>query len=431
MKKIFKKIIGFILATAMLVMPLSGTAMAVDEQIAMVAQMRAYGDFSGTYRFKAPYNTSLQIIPSDDVTYWEGTSPLLGSTSRNWILAYVDTGTYRGYYTIQDVRTRLYMTVNNSSSVSGTNVIFSSFTGTPGQYWSVSQTTNGNYKITPYCGVYSGVVLGTTSTASGSALKIVTYVNDADYKDEWVLTNVTKNVLIDAFYDNGYYDRYGINADFKAQSLFFDLTEVFYKNFGVRIRYTSLPAMIQSYADQCPNNYLNVCNCAPDDSCTNSTANNLKMYHHKNSTSVLYRLPRPDLHITQYYPLSFTVMLSGHNLCYVQSGNHIDKNYHIPYNGTSDRSLGLALTCRHDSDLGAFASLVHEVGHLLEARDHDGEGMTNDFNDQEGEVIYNDNCIYGGEKRTASVYENLMICDGCRKDILTYITYYFEGHSNG
>lgn len=79
MKKIFKKIIGFILAAAMLVMPMSGTAMAVDEQIAKVAQMRAYGDFSGTYRFKAPYNTSLQIIPSDDVTYWEGTSPLLGS----------------------------------------------------------------------------------------------------------------------------------------------------------------------------------------------------------------------------------------------------------------------------------------------------------------------------------------------------------------
>jgi hypothetical protein len=39
--------------------------------------------------------------------------------------------------------------------------------------------------------------------------------------------------------------------------------------------------------------------------------------------------------------------------------------------------------------------------------------------------------ITGREKRTASVYENLMICDGCRKDILTYITYYFEGHSNG
>lgn len=161
------------------------------------------------------------------------------------------------------------MTVNNSSSASGTNVIFSSFTGESGQYWSVSQTTSGNYKITPYCGVYSGVVLGTTSTTSGSTLKVITYVNDTDYKDEWLLTNVTKNVIIDAFYDNGYYDRYGINADFKAQSLFFDLTEAFYKNFGVRIKYNSLPAMMQSYADQCPNNYLNLCNCAPDDSCTN------------------------------------------------------------------------------------------------------------------------------------------------------------------
>ena len=60
---------------------------------------------------------------------------------------------------------------------------------------------------------------------------------------------------------------------------------------------------------------------------------------------------------------------------------------------------------------------VHEFGHFFGAPDHNTVKKTNSLNEGRTSNYFSCDCIYGVNKHTSPITENLTICDGCRKTI--------------
>ncbi len=206
----FKKIFSFMLAMVMLIIPLSSTAKAIDEQT-IAAEMpeteaMPLGATSGYYDglWTLCNAETGRYIDLDD-----GSSNHLeqrsGGTeaSQKWVIMEVtDGGTYDGYYTITNLENGLYMTVENNSSASGTNVIAVAKNNQSGQYWRI-ELLNGHRVFTPACAESTGCVLsvGTGLNVNGVNIVIKEYANDTSYKDEWNIDDVSiilnSNILYD------------------------------------------------------------------------------------------------------------------------------------------------------------------------------------------------------------------------------------------
>ena len=68
---------------------------------------------------------------------------------------------------------------------------------------------------------------------------------------------------------------------------------------------------------------------------------------------------------------------------------------------------------------------MHEFGHLFGVLDHyGGEAPSTEDMLNQGKLGYREKCIYGEKKDIPEVYENLLICDGCRAIIEANIHWY-------
>lgn len=427
---------GLLLSMVLLFIPCSNVAMAIDTIEELVGTERLAGTYSGAYYIQSPYNSTLYVsadgypVGTGIVTYDYITLKLRASSTnsttdieleriRRWVFDYIETGTYKGYYTIKNSYTMLYMTVEDSSSSDNTDIIFSEFTGESGQYWSIEQTSAGYYKLIPYCGVSSGIVMGVNSNTDYTDIKAKTYVSNADYKDEWVLIDCTQNILMEGVYDNGYYNRYTYDADYRTTTLLFDMREFYLSEFGIKIRYTSVPTMYQSLADTCGTDYATLCT---HGTCQSSNLSTAYTYHHKNIYNVYYNTVFPD--ITE----NLKIVFIGHNCCYNDNNgtpNDASDDNHITtgINGVASQEYGMALISRHDSYEGELATTIHETGHLFGTIDH-SSGQTANLNIERIYNLYDDNCIYGAKKYTPTVVNNLMICDACKATIVAGRDYY-------
>ena len=85
------------------------------------------------------------------------------------------------------------------------------------------------------------------------------------------------------------------------------------------------------------------------------------------------------------------------------------------------------------SEAGERSTVVHEFGHLFDAPDHYGSASLNipstaQKNSETGGDSFNVQCIYGENKDTSYVQENLIICDGCKAVIQSNANKFYHGN---
>ena len=71
----------------------------------------------------------------------------------------------------------------------------------------------------------------------------------------------------------------------------------------------------------------------------------------------------------------------------------------------------------NNTEVDELKTATHEFGHMLNAIDH-YEGVYPDVAALNREFVgagFSDKCIYGIDRGTADVKQNLIICDGCAK----------------
>ena len=96
-----------------------------------------------------------------------------------------------GYYKIKSMHSGMYLSVENNSSEQNAAVVQKAFNNGSGQLWKVELLSDGAYKITPKSGESSNRVLASAYYAinvNGTAVQQRLFVDDTNYKDEWILT---------------------------------------------------------------------------------------------------------------------------------------------------------------------------------------------------------------------------------------------------
>ena len=88
-------------------------------------------------------------------------------------------------------------------------------------------------------------------------------------------------------------------------------------------------------------------------------------------------------------------------------------------NGLSYSGSGTCIITNFNSNESERKTLLHEFGHIYGGPDHYGGSTpsTDQRNDEAGETIFSEYCIYGEERNSASVLTNLTICEGCQRAI--------------
>lgn len=84
-------------------------------------------------------------------------------------------------------------------------------------------------------------------------------------------------------------------------------------------------------------------------------------------------------------------------------------------------SISLATITNKNSHEQENKTLVHEFSHFYGTRDHhniNGSASTQDLIEETGNEGYNRYCIHGEEKDNEFVVNNLIICDGCKSEIM-------------
>ena len=108
--------------------------------------------------------------------------------SQRWVFTHLGDG----YYSIKSANStsNFYLGVLNDGTATDTQVVLRTGSLTDGMKWKVSVTTSGAYKITPKTGEPNDRVLAVgwyALNVNGIDIKQRDYVDDGNYKDEWVL----------------------------------------------------------------------------------------------------------------------------------------------------------------------------------------------------------------------------------------------------
>ena len=281
--------------------------------------------------------------------------------------------------------------------------------------WKFIKQLNGTYRISPKSNSNYFMAAGNESSAADQDLEIRT--TQSNSSDEWRLCRQDLNtVTLEVIYDGGYLSRYS-NATTRIEAELLVLQEKFLREFDIWINYSS-PTSYISYGDQCSTNHSTICQHARNFQCCSSTSpNNLYSYHHKNVKNIFYRMPLPNVSTTT------CVLYTGHDTC----GEIIDENgeyiEHLPkpIYGIASKTIGCAMIMNFENVFQEMKTLTHEFGHLYGTIDHYGGGNNKKTTDQlDAEYPnqgYSEYCIYGEQKDFVAVYQNLVICDGCKERI--------------
>ena len=215
----FKKFISLLLAAVLLVAPFSNTAMAASTQVGDLGSRSS--PILGTFYLKNP-ETSKYIDIDDGAGYhYEGAIleqfDFDGDNSQKWQIVFNNNVGGYSYYTIKNVKSDLYMAVENNSS-GDANIILSelnSYHIEDGQLWRIEATANNRYKIIPKCGETQNKVLCVNTTlfginTNGVNIMSKTYADNSSYKDEWYLERtadvVFPQIKLVSYYDQAYDD---------------------------------------------------------------------------------------------------------------------------------------------------------------------------------------------------------------------------------
>ena len=193
-----------------------------------------------------------------------------------------------GYYKIKSVHSGLYLSVENNSSEQNTAVVQKEFNNGSGQLWKVELLNDGAYKLTPKSGESTNRVLASAYygvIADGIAVQQRLFVDDTNYKDEWIL--ISRKLDIVNYYDSSI-------ANTPTQAYIDDavkfMSDVFYREFKVTINNKSISRYSNALADQC--------SLGNNSSCGNICGEHSQ--HHKNiyyMAEQLYNAPRDDNHV--------------------------------------------------------------------------------------------------------------------------------------
>ena len=95
-------------------------------------------------------------------------------------------------------------------------------------------------------------------------------------------------------------------------------------------------------------------------------------------------------------------MISGHNYSQMSGGNHYGRA-----NGLSWSASGFNFITNFSSDLSERKTILHEIGHWYGVPDHYSASV-------DPNSSYSNYCIYGAQRESPTVLNNLTICEGCQ-----------------
>ena len=154
---------------------------------------------NGTYFLKSK-DTS-RYVDIEDQNMANGTNihqwDFHGGDSQCWIFTHLGDG----YYSIKSANStsNYYLGVLNDGTATDTQVVLRTGSLTDGMKWKVSVTTSGAYKITPKTGEPNDRVLAVgwyAINSNGIDIKQRDYVDDSNYKDEWIICSFDYSILL-------------------------------------------------------------------------------------------------------------------------------------------------------------------------------------------------------------------------------------------
>ena len=332
------------------------------------------------------------------------------ATQKKWIF----TRESGGYFTIKSAYSNKYVGVDSTN----TSVIRQYGTKSDYTLWYFVGTDSDNYSLHCKASAVTGVLaLPSVTSGNGENLRIYAYTNDADYRDEWLF--VASIIKIRIIADNAYRTRYTTWSSKLTDSMS-EIQLRFLQYFGVLIEYSN-PSAFSSYGDTCDENagttYLDGCSHAGDSACKNSSFSSVgnadQELHHKNMYNIMYRITFPNI------DENTLLVFSGHDVCRIQDDKHKGR-----YNGLAWSDYGIALITNFGTSDSEKRTIIHEIGHWYGAPDHYDIGdipSTTEIQQQTGDSRFNSNCIYGENKSSQNVVDNLIICDGCKARIIENI----------
>lgn len=343
-----------------------------------------------------------------------------------WRLLYQDVG----YYAIQNDVTGYYLTeVNGEAKQTAKSGSF-----TDAQLWKFEKQDDGSVKLLnkskqQYLAHQDvahnledpDIVIVSGNLGTRQQWWLMPYI---DLTDEGYLVNLS--LLYDQAYDGLVNDP----QDWIGEQIF-NADELFWEEFRIILSYGSAMSTI-SYADS------SNCSSDPEEACThgeceNSTvATSLKDTHHRNIHNSLLRLTLPDPDEL------YTVLFFGHYPCEMQTIYYDDgttgedhtllpqelgAGEERPFYGMALLDAGvIGITYKPSSQFGGIlmdtSVLIHEIGHLFGAPDHETAKVTATLNQKYYATRFENDCIYGPNRLTESVYTNFTICPGCQAQIM-------------
>lgn len=130
-----------------------------------------------------------------------------GGNTQRWVFTSLGDGTF----TIHSANssTKYYLGVSGDSTANNQAIVLRTGTVTDGMKWKIAKTSSGAYKLIPLTGEANGRVLtlenGTLGIANsnGNVLQQRDYVDDSNYKDEWIICEYDTSILLAMEHSDG------------------------------------------------------------------------------------------------------------------------------------------------------------------------------------------------------------------------------------
>ena len=373
------------------------------------------------------YSTHRAVPPIEDgVSYYlqnvgtkrymdvEGPSTAEGAIIQQWSFStapqkkWIFTRESGGYFTIKSAYSNKYVGVDSSN----TSVIRQYGTKSDYTLWYFESTASGNYSLHCKASAVTGALaLPSVSSGDGANLRIYTYTDDTNYRDEWRL--IAYIAYVNNYYDSGYFVRYYETetvASNKIDNYSNTISEQYIRLFGLLI----VPSTSQYYESP-----IDICK----KTVTNSNINTLCSHDgiiHTNRDSVLasFNGTHTGNNVTT------SVLWSCHRIVSIAANGKPEYNRSCSW-GTGVFMLEISNVNRDRDSAGI---LMHELNHQYGAKDHYHE--LEDENDEES-CIFKSICSECGDNpRPASCIMNqsrtdisvdTIICSSCKNDILAHL----------
>lgn len=208
---------------------------------------------------------------ADATEYWSGSEVLQwklhGGLNQRWTIEYIS----KGEYSITNGMSGLYLGVeslNNTSAKATQYTVLNDKTK-----WKISKTASGAYCLYAKGNLTYGLAIGSAQSGStwGTAITNMTYSNDSNYQDEWILDRIKLNYI--NYYDSSFNSSPGLVSKILEANTF--AGEAYNREFDLVIGTISMSRKYDVLCAQCTTGTHVECN---DNICGTSCRDN----HHKN-----------------------------------------------------------------------------------------------------------------------------------------------------